>query len=232
MKKGIVLALVLTLVSVSALYAQDAWVAKDGGVLLVKYGHGENTEPYNPANVKSVKAFNTAGKVIPIAVKAQKDKAVLAPAKAPALVAVFFDSGAWVKTPEGYKNVSKREAKNVIQSLKSQKYCKGIWHWHDRFSKPVGGKMELVPLKNPLALKVGDKLPFLVVYEGKPLAGATVRAEGVKKDALKTDPKGRAEIVIKKKGLNVVGATRKTKTPKDPDADVLYETANVTFEVK
>ncbi|MDD2901668.1 MAG: DUF4198 domain-containing protein [Syntrophales bacterium] len=232
MKKCMVLALVLTLVSAATLYAHDAWIAKDGGVLVVTYGHGDKTEPYNPAKVKNVKAFNTAGIVIPIAVKVQEGKAILAPAKAPALVTLFFDSGPWVQTPEGYKNVSKREAKNVIKSLKSQKYCKGIWQWSDRFSKPVGSKMELVPLKNPLALKVGDKLPFLVVYEGKPLTGATVAAEGVKKDAVKTDPQGRAEIVITKKGLNIVGATRKTDTPKDPDADVLFESANLTFEVK
>ena len=232
MKKAIVLALALTLLSASALYAHDAWIAKDKGVLTVTYGHGTKTEPYNPAKVKSVKAFNTAGKVIPITVKTQDGKAILAPAKAPALVMMFFDSGPWVQTPEGYKNVSKREAKNVIKSLKSQKYCKGIWHWSNRLSKPMGGKMELVPLKNPLALKPGDKLPFLVLYAGKPLAGAAVAAEGVKKGALKTDSQGRAEIVIKKKGLNLVGATRKTNTPKDPDADVLYESANLAFEVK
>lgn len=92
--------------------------------------------------------------------------------------------------------------------------------------------MELVPLKNPLALKVGDTLPFQVFYNGKPLAGAAVRAEGVEKDALKTDPNGRAEIVIKKKGFQIVVANQKTPTPKDPDADVLSETANLTFEVK
>jgi nickel transport protein len=232
MKKGFLLALVLTLFSVSALYAHDAWVAKDGNVLVVKYGHGDKTDPYNPAYVKAAKAFDASGKEVALTVKPQDTKAVLDPAKAPALIILMFDSGAWVKTPEGHKNVSKREAKNVISSLKSQKYSKNVWQWHDRFSKPLGGKMELVPLKNPLALKLGDKLPFQVLYAGKPLAGATVAAAGVEKNALKTDPNGRAEVAIKKSGLNIVGATRKTNTPKDPDADVLYETAILSFEVK
>jgi nickel transport protein len=232
MKKGFLLALVLTLFSVSALYAHDAWVAKDGNVLVVKYGHGDQLNPYKPAYVQGAKAYNAAGKEMAVTIKPQDTKAVLAPAKAPALVAIVFDSGAWVKTPEGYKNVSKRQAKDVLQSLKSQKYSKSVWQWHDRFSKPLGGKMELVPLKNPLALKMGDKLPFQVLYAGKPLAGATVAAAGVEKDALKTDPHGRAEVAIKKKGLNIVGATRKTDTPTNPDADMLYETAILTFEVK
>lgn len=232
MKSIICLALAITLFSASALQAHDAWVAKDGAVLVVKYGHGEETEPYNPAKVKSVKAFNTAGTVIPIAVKAQEGKAILDPAQPPALVMLFFDSGPWVQTPEGHKNVSKREAKNVIKSMKSQKYSKSVWQWNDGFSKPLGGKMEIVPMKNPLALKVGDTLSFQVFYDGQPLPGATVAAEGVGKDALKTDANGRAEITIKKSGLNVVGATRKTDTPKDPDADMLYESANIAFEVK
>ena len=65
----------------------------------------------------------------------------------------------------------------------------------------MGAKMEIVPLKNPLTLKAGDKLPLLVLYEGKPLAGATVTAEGIGKDALKTDANGRAEVAITKEGL-------------------------------
>lgn len=232
MKKAVVLALVLTLFSASALYAHDTWVAKDGNVLVVKYGHGDKIEPYKPAYVKEAKAYDASGKEVQVTIKPQDVRAVLAPAQAPALVAIVYDSGAWVKTPEGYKNVSKREAKDVLQSMKGETHSKNIWHWSDRFSKPLGGKMELVPLKNPLSLKVGDTLPFQVIYRGKPLAGATVAAEGVEKDALKTDATGKAQIVIKNSGLNVVKANLKTPTPHDPDADSLSETANITFEVK
>jgi nickel transport protein len=232
MKRILLLALAITLFSASLLYAHDAWVAKDGDVLVVKYGHGDKIDPYKPAYVKGAKAFNASGKEIAIAITPQETRALLAPAQTPALVLLVFDSGTWVKTSEGHKNVSKREAKDVISSLKSQKYSKSVWQWNDLFSKPLGGKMELVPLKNPLALKPGDKLPFQVLYEGKPLTGATVAAAGVGKDELKTDANGRAEVAIKKSGLNVVGATRKTDTPNDPDADVLYESAVIAFDVK
>jgi nickel transport protein len=232
MQRIMLLTLAIILFSTSALLAHDAWVAKDGDVLVVTYGHGDKLEAYKPAYVKAAKAFNATGTEISTAITAQATRAILAPAQAPAMTMVFFDSGAWVKTPEGHKNVSKREAKDVISSLKSQKYSKNVWQWNDRFSQPMGGKMELVPLKNPLSLKAGDKLPFQVLYEGKPLAGATVAAAGVEKDRLKTDANGRAVVAIEKKGFNLVSATRKTDIPKDPDADVLYEAANITFEVK
>lgn len=92
--------------------------------------------------------------------------------------------------------------------------------------------MELLPLKNPLVLKVEDKLPFQVLYDSHPLPGAAVIAEGIEKDSLKADGNGRAEVIIKRDGLNVVKARRKTPTVNDPDAGILIEIANISFSVK
>lgn len=235
MKKGIVLALVLTLFAAAVLHAHDAWVAKEGDVLAVMWGHGKSG-PYKPEYVKIAKAYDASGKEIAVTIKPQETRAVLKPASAAALVTVAFHSGPVVVTPEGYKKITKSEAQKaglvIKKSFKGESYTKNLWQWNDRFSKPLGGKMELLPLKNPLALKVGDKLPLQLFYNGKPLAGATVVAEGVEKDKLKTDPNGRAEIVIKKSGLNLVTAGLQTPTPNDPDADVLSERANIAFEVK
>jgi nickel transport protein len=235
MKRTIVLALFLTLFSATTLYAHYAWVVKEGDILVVKYGHGDKIDPYKPAYVTAAKAYNASGKEIGVTIKPQETRAVLVPGQAPALVSITYNSGAWVKTPEGWKNISKPEAKKegktVLQSDKSLKYSKAIWQWNPRFSKPLGVKMELVPLKNPLVLKVGDKLPLQILYNGKPLAGIEVRGEGAK-DGPKTDQKGLVEVPITKSGLNVLAATNKTPTPKDPDADMLVEVGNLSFEVK
>jgi len=40
----------------------------------------------------------------------------------------------------------------------------------------VGQRLEIMPLQNPLALKPGDALPLKIVFDGKPLAGALVKA--------------------------------------------------------
>jgi len=217
---------------VSPVSAHDTWVGQDGSALVVKWGHGDKLEAYKPESVKAAKGFDAAGQGVPVTFKPQEGKVTLAPAKELAALTLVFASGPWVKTPEGYKNVSKREAKDVIESMKGLTYNKNIWKWSENFGKPLGGKMEIVPLKNPLALKVGDKLPFQVLYDGKPLAGATVTAEGVEKDSLKTDTNGRTEVTVKKSGLNVVKANLRTPTPNDPDADILSETANLVFEVR
>ncbi|WP_449243909.1 DUF4198 domain-containing protein [Desulfobacca acetoxidans] len=128
--------------------------------------------------------------------------------------------------------MSKRDAKDAIDSIRAEIFKKNFWQWNDRFAKPLGGKMELVPLKNLLVLKVEDKLPFQVLYDSHPLPGAAVIAEGIEKDSLKADGNGRAEVIIKRDGLNVVKARRKTPTVNDPDADILIEIANISFSVK
>ena len=51
----------------------------------------------------------------------------------------------------------------------------------DRFdlaaaTRPVGQELEIVPLANPNTVAAGKLLPLQVLYQGKPLAGATVVA--------------------------------------------------------
>jgi nickel transport protein len=232
MKKSVLFILALTLLFASALYAHDTYVAKEGDAFVVMHGHHGKSEPYNPQLIKAAKAYDASGKEIAVTMKPQENRVLLAFAKDPALVEFVYDTGPRVKTPEGWKSLSKREAKDALESKKWVKCVKQINQWNDRFSQPLAAKMEIVPMKNPLALKVGDKLSFQVLYDGKPLAGATVGAEGVEKDALKTDPNGRAEVAIKKSGLNIVSASQNTPTPNDPDADALGEIATLTFEVK
>ena len=40
----------------------------------------------------------------------------------------------------------------------------------------LGLTLELIPERSPYALRVGDELPVVLRYEGKPLAGALVMA--------------------------------------------------------
>ncbi len=64
--------------------------------------------------------------------------------------------------------------KNVEMSLYYQQQGKAIVNvggLSDTFRKPVGHKLEIIPLKNPALLRVGDYLPIEVLFEGQPLPG-------------------------------------------------------------
>jgi uncharacterized GH25 family protein len=45
----------------------------------------------------------------------------------------------------------------------------------DTFKKVLGSPAEIIPLQNPYALKIGDKIRFKILIEGKPVFGARVK---------------------------------------------------------
>ncbi|GGI89672.1 hypothetical protein GCM10007973_27540 [Polymorphobacter multimanifer] len=79
-------------------------------------------------------------------------------------------------------------------------------------TRPTGLKLEIVPQKNPYDLTAGEALPLLILYEGQPLSGATVKLNNLDSDAEPlaqrlTDAKGRVAFNVPQRGkwqLNVI----------------------------
>lgn len=79
-------------------------------------------------------------------------------------------------------------------------------------TRPVGLTLEIVPQVNPYALAASAAFPVQVLYEGKPLAGATIKLNNLDFDAKPlaiklTDRTGRASFDVPRTGrwqLNVV----------------------------
>jgi uncharacterized GH25 family protein len=101
-------------------------------------------------------------------------------------------------------------------------------------SAPVGHTLEIVPLKNPYALKPGEALPLRVLYNGEPLEGATIDLDdlGDDRDPLKTavtDAAGAASFTIDRPGdwklMTVWGAPREDR--RRADYDTIF--ASLTF---
>jgi nickel transport protein len=230
-KKLFMLFLSMFFITASA-FAHDAWVEKKDGKFIVVYGHGDNIEAYDTGKVKEVKAYSIDGSIVQVMVEKEGYPVIIKPKGKTALISLFFDNGFWSKTPDGWKNKPKKEVPDAVESSHSMKYSKAILKWSDKFSKPLGMKMEIVPLKNPLSLKAGDSLPLKVFLDGKPVEGASVNAGGYHKEDLKTDKNGMAEIKIEKSGFQIVAAGIRIPLKDNPNADVLSLSANITFEVK
>ncbi len=109
----------------------------------------------------------------------------------------------------------------------------------DAPTKPLGQVFEIVPLKNPAALKAGDELPVAVLFEGKPLAGFKLTAHHRTGDELTnatatTDKTGKALLKLPKAGAWVVrGVHMRRVTEKNPTPAADWESfwASVTFEL-
>jgi nickel transport protein len=234
MKKCLMLTLTLTLLATSALQAHDLFINKKGSEFVVLFGHADTGKysDYKMEYLKKVKAYDKNGNDVAAQITPHGQGAAVTSSKDPAVITLVYDPGFMVKTTEGYKNVSKRNAQNIIESWKGATYNKNIWQWNDRFAKPLGAKLEILPLKNPLALKVGDNLPIQVFFEGKPAAGLVINSGDHAQKGMTTDKDGKANVTLKKSGLQVIKATRKIPLQNNPDADFLRESATIVFMIK
>ncbi len=102
-----------------------------------------------------------------------------------------------------------RRAKTIVQiGLPDAKSSRAV-------VKPVGLSLEIVPERHPYLLARGEKLPVLVNFKGRPLAGALVKLTNLDADErpvamARTNAQGRTAFAIPTKGkwlLNVVWST-------------------------
>ncbi|MEA2561892.1 MAG: hypothetical protein QOH06_3396 [Acidobacteriota bacterium] len=100
------------------------------------------------------------------------------------------------------------------------------------FDRVLGLELELVPEKNPYALKPGEALPLRLLYKGKPLDGALViglAPQGAKVSARTAG--GRASLVLDRPGLWLIKAVHMVPAPKRSGAEWESLWASLTFEL-
>ena len=238
MFKRMLLGVLLVLLAACSVLAHDTWIDKQNGELLVLRGHGGKAEAYDSSLVKEAKGLDAKGHAVEVQIKKNKENAALLTKGDPAIAGALYDSGYWLKTTDGWKKATKREGKgkyNIVESLKSKQYCKNFQATCSESSKPMGQRFEVIPQKDPMSAKVGDKLAIKVLFDGKPVEGAIINVGGGHGDAknlLKTDKSGMANVTIEKAGLQLIKAGHKIPLKDDPDADVLSLASTVTFTVK
>jgi nickel transport protein len=222
---------VVVILSANAIDAHDVWITtiQDGtGALqaVVNHGHPGDRKVPDPDKLfeldfitgeqrrhsllPGIKSTMLDG--IPVLITEPLPKSL---AGAVLLVAGRYDNGYWVKTPNGYRNTSKRQVPRAEESLYSMKFAKALFSTdsvapHD-YGTIIGHRLELVPLNDPFVMNLGEVLKVRVYFDGKPLPGIEVEAgDGVtpmdEKDIprYRTDEEGIADVQIAKAGPQVL----------------------------
>ncbi len=98
------------------------------------------------------------------------------------------------------------ESKKIARERYSR-YIKGLLQVGGKrdsaYAKKLGMKLEIIPLSNPYAKKIGDTIQFQVWFDGKPLVGRTVfenNRESQEQKAV-TDSNGKFSVKLDKSGL-------------------------------
>ena len=104
-------------------------------------------------------------------------------------------------------------------------------------TKPLGLTLEIVPERNPYALRPGEALPVRVLYEGRPLAGALVKLTNLEFDVRPvamhlTDAAGRAAFALPHTGdwlINVIW-TKPIKGNPAVDFETVFSSLTFGFQ--
>lgn len=108
----------------------------------------------------------------------------------------------------------------------------------DFITKPVGQKLEIVPLVNPATIKAGEKLPVQVLFEGKPVLAAKVYATfaGFSKTSMAfygtTDAKGMLDIIPLKAGYWIVKVSHSKEFADKTTCDECTYDTTLTFHIE
>lgn len=212
--------------------AHGIWVAQRHGDLAVVYGHGAGDEAYKPEKVKSVVSYTGAGEVKDGRIVPQAKNALIEPAADAKVLTIVLDNGIWTKGPDGKSvNKPKREVAGAQSASHSIK-VNTTYLASGSALKPTGQGLEIVPLVDPLGLKMGDDLPVQVLAEGKPVPGVALYSDYVNDGhamSAKTDADGKVTLFVRNDGLNVVGVSYAKKVSGNPDLDQVSYFATLSY---
>lgn len=205
----------LSLAALALLLAQTAlahgvWTEKRYGHLEVVYGHGAEDEAYAPDRIKAVHAYDGNGGKIAVTVERLTDHVRLRPMRSPALLTLAFDNGIWSKDKSGKSvNAPMADVAGAVSASHSYKYSLAILQSPAKVPNDLKLPMMIRPLKDPQEIGVGNPLPVQVTIDGKPAAHVALLDDyrGMSDvSSVKTDREGRASIVIRNAGLNIIAA--------------------------
>ena len=162
----------LTLLGAATAQAHDMWLEKKGDKVWLLYGHPGNTDPYPLNRITTMSGITDNQWKVTLEPVEHKGEAFAYLHDHYAMLTVEFDNRYWYNTEEdGWRNfLGPQEVRGtILDEGSSYKLSKNILSWKPFMDKPIGHRAEIVPLKDPTALKEGDTLPVMLYFEGKPM---------------------------------------------------------------
>ncbi|WP_456384424.1 DUF4198 domain-containing protein [Persephonella sp.] len=211
-------------------WAHQLWMEEEKGCLVLNYGHihpsGHETEKiqYTPDSIKKAICYKN-GSFSDIKV----EKTPLIVKNNCSVVFVQFSTGYWTKTVEGTVHLPKHRAVNPVYSWLSIENLVFIKKWEQAAFDTRFEGLVILPLKDPLKLKEGDKVRLVVLLNGRPVSDVPVAYDGKIRGA--TDENGRINIRIKHPGLQMIEASIRQKLNSNR-ADYVVYSSTLNFEVK
>ncbi|MGC5702451.1 DUF4198 domain-containing protein [Pseudomonas sp. NFXW11] len=213
--------------------AHGLWTEQRRGNIEVIYGHGAEDDAFKARKISGAWAYDSAGRMIPVTVQRLVDHARLQPLKPPAVLAVALDNGMWSQTADQrWINQGRSQVPGAIESTHTFKYSLAIYQPGAKLPKLDSLKLVILPEVDPLTVGPGKNLPVRVLLDGQPAAG--VKLIGDYRNApntlsSETDAQGRAQVLVRNEGLNVIAAQVEVPLKDNPDVASRGLFSSLTF---
>jgi uncharacterized GH25 family protein len=213
--------------------AHGLWTEERRGNIEVIYGHGAEDNAFKAQKISGAWAYDASGKMIPVSVERLADHARLKPLKPPALMAVALNNGMWSQTADKkWINEGRSKVPGATEATQTFKYSLAIYQPGAKLPKLDQIKLLILPEVDPLTVGPGNSLPVRVLLDGKPAAG--VKLYGDYRSApntlsTETDKDGRAQVLVRNEGLNVIAAQVEVPVRDSADVDSRGLFSSLTF---
>lgn len=213
--------------------AHGLWTEERRGNIEVIYGHGAEDNAFKAQKISGAWAYDASGKMIPVSVERLADHARLKPLKPPALMAVALNNGMWSQTADKkWINEGRSKVPGATEATQTFKYSLAIYQPGAKLPKLEQIKLLILPEVDPLTVGPGKSLPVRVLLDGKPAAG--VKLYGDYRSApntlsTETDKDGRAQVLVRNEGLNVIAAQVEVPVKGSADVDSRGLFSSLTF---
>lgn len=157
----------------SAAHAHNVWLEADaqGGYAVQFGGHDGRLEAFDAAKLQSVQAFDRRGRSIDVAITPQNGGVRVQPARQAALLAAHFDNGFFSRVGDGpMVNRPMNENPGATSGVHAVKFHKTIIQWGAIAQKPLGQRLEIVPLTHETP-HAGRPMRVQVLWAGQPIEG-------------------------------------------------------------
>lgn len=180
-----------------AAQAHNVWLEPDaqGGYAMQFGGHEGQVEPFDPAKLQRVHAYDLRGRPVASEVQRLADGIRIRPDARAALIAVELDNG-FFSTPGGdaqMQPLPMDRNPGAVRGVHARKFHKTVVQWGAVLQKPLGQMFELVPLQGRPP-QAGQPLKVLVLLDGRPRAGVRL-SWGEHGSPVTSDAQGMASVV-------------------------------------
>jgi uncharacterized GH25 family protein len=209
----------------------------------IGFGHKfPKDEEIKAERLGSVKAIGPDGKEAALKKISTIQYELVPSQKGVYVIAAQMNPGFVCRTAKGMKMGTKKEFPDANLCFRfdfAGKTLVNVGKQNKGFDRRAQSTLEIMPLKNPNTLKVGETLPVTVIFQGKPLAGAEIMfthdgwSDPQKPFAVlgKTDAKGKIQVKLDKPGRWLLIASHKTPYSNPAECDENFYRASLTWRV-